>query len=163
MKVERLKEFLNYNLETGVVSYKKTGKSLIQDEDGLVIVTDPSSKQKKKFKMAKLCYSLLFNVNLEKEHKVIHKNLDETDFSAVNLIMVSQEQFKEIKEAWKNLQGGIRLTVHPKDMYSYKLHWYEGGIERTQVIHDIVVAKKLEKKLLLRFSKTLTKYCTSPD
>ena len=113
--------------------------------------------------MAKLCYSLLFNVNLEKEHKVIHKNLDETDFSAVNLIMVSQEQFKEIKEAWKNLQGIIRLTVHPKDMYSYKLHWYEGGIERTQVIHDIVVAKKLEKKLLLRFSKTLTKYCTSPD
>lgn len=163
MKVDRLKEFLNYNSETGEVTYKKTNKSVYPDEDGLVIITDPSTKQKKKFKMQRLCYSLAYNVDLAKESKIIHKNLDETDFSIVNLLMVSQEQFKEIKEAWRNLQGGIRLTVHPKDMYSYKLFWYEKGIERSQVIHDVVVAKKVEKKLLLRFSKILTKYCTSVD
>ena len=38
MKVDRLKEFLNYNSETGEVTYKKTNKSVYPDEDGLVIM-----------------------------------------------------------------------------------------------------------------------------
>lgn len=161
MEVKRLLEFLKYDPIEGTVSYIKSGKSLVPDSDGLVIVIDPISKKKKKFKLEKLCYSMLFGVNLTKDDKIIHKNLDETDFTARNLVMVTPMQYKELKEAWKNIQGGIKLQPHPRESFTYELSWYEKGVKRSQVVYDFIVAKQLERKLLFRFSKLLTKYCSS--
>lgn len=164
MKVERLLELVNYNPVTGVMTDKKTGNTLYPSSfDKLISVRDPVTKKVSKFKPAKLAYSLLFKVDLTKTDRVIHRNLNEEDNSAHNLLLVDMQLNREIKEAWKNIQGGIRLVAHPTDSYAYKLHWFEGGAEKTKVVQDVVVGKRLEQKLLLRYSKILTKYCNSSD
>lgn len=162
MTYKDLITFLDYNPTTGVIKSKQTGK-VVDLVDGYLQVINPVTKQKKKFKPGKLAYTLAFGKDLVKTDRVVHRNLNENDLSAVNLMLVTSEQALEIKEAWKNLQGGIRMQVHPKDIYSYKLFWYENGSMKTKVVQDIVVAKKLERKLLLKYSKILTKYCISED
>lgn len=153
-----LGSFLTYDPVKGTV-LQQNNRPLIADQDGLVIVTNPETKAKKKFKLNKLCYSLFTGIDLDKDTKVLHKNLNRTDYSALNLVLVSSLEFRQIKEAWRNIQGGIRLVPHPTDMYCYRIHWYEGAVEKKQLVRDIVVAKRLQKKLLLRYSKFLTKYC----
>lgn len=159
MQVKRLLEFLNYNATTGDLVYKHSGRRVQAQEDGFVLIIDPSSKKRKKFKLSKLCYSLFHNIDLSKEAKIIHKDLNTSNFKISNLLLLSNSQYKELKEATKNIQGGIRLVVHPTDVYSYRLFWFQDGVEKSKVIQDVVVAKKLEKRLLLRSSKILTKYC----
>lgn len=163
MNAERLQELLDYNPVTGAVIVKETGRPLQLQEDKLVHVRDPIAKKTKKFKIGKLCYTLLHGVDLEKTDRVVHKNLDNTDCSAHNLMLVDMQQNREIREAWKNIQGGIRLTPHPTDIYCYKLHWFQGGIEKTKTIGDIVVAERMKRRLLLKYSKILTKYCNSSE
>lgn len=159
MQVKRLLEFLNYNAATGDLVYKHSGRRVQVQEDGFVLIIDPESKKRKKFKLSKLCYSLFHNVDLQKEDKVVHKDLNPNNFKITNLLLLSSSQYKELKEAKKNIQGGIRLVIHPTDVYSYRLFWFQDGVEKSKVIQDVVVAKKLEKRLLLKSSKILTKYC----
>lgn len=159
MQVKRLLEFLNYNAATGDLVYKHSGRIVQVQEDGFVLIIDPESKKRKKFKLSKLCYSLFHNVDLQKEDKVVHKDLNPNNFKITNLLLLSSSQYKELKEAKKNIQGGIRLVIHPTDVYSYRLFWFQDGVEKSKVIQDVVVAKKLEKRLLLKSSKILTKYC----
>lgn len=159
MQAEKLQELLDYDPLSGRVVIKSSGKLLFPAEDGYCLLTLPDGK-KKKIKLNKICYSLLHNKTLLKTCKVIHRDLDTSNFRANNLILLTAPQYKELKEALKNLQGGIRLQVHPTDVYSYKLFWYEDAKEKTKVVQDIVVAKRLEQRLLLKSSKILTKYCS---
>jgi hypothetical protein len=161
MNIQRLTEILDYNPSSGLITYRHNGKTLEIMEDRLVKVKDPETKQQRKFKMEKLCYSLAFGVELDKSDKIIHRNLNDSDFTTINLMQVTPEQYKEIKEAWKNIQGGIRLVIHPTDVYSYKLYWFESGTERSKVVQDVVVAKRMERRLIIKYSKILTKYCIS--
>lgn len=161
MKLERLQEILEYDPLSGSVTIKKSGRRIFPDEDGIISIYDSKTKKRPKFKFNRLCWMLGNNKIPNPTDKVIHRNLKEHDTSLCNLYLVSNEEYKKYKNAHKNLTGGIRLTVHPKDAYCYNVHWYEGATEKTHFVSDIVVAKKLETKLRLRFSKILTKYCYS--
>lgn len=112
-----------------------------------------------KYKLDKLAFYFLTGEFPSENQKVLHKNLDTTDNRAINLAVVSRGVFNKINEAVRNLDSGIRLVSHPTDQLSYILLWYEGGVERSRVVQDIVVAKRLKTRLQLRFSKFLTKYC----
>ena len=159
MQVEKLKELMEYNPLAGSITLMGSGRLLLPAEGGYCLVGMQDGK-KKKYKFSKLCYSLFHNIDMLKTCKVIHKDLDPWNFRANNLVLLSTLQYKELKEALKNLQGGIRLQVHPTDVYSYKLFWYQSGVEKVKVVQDVVVAKRLEQRLLLKSSKILTKYCS---
>lgn len=161
MKLERLQEILNYDPLTGDLTIKKSGRRLLPDEDGLVSIYDNKTKKRPKFKFNRLCWMLGNNLTPAASDKIIHRNLKFSDTSLCNLFLVANDEYKKYKNAYKNLTGGIRLSIHPTDAYCYKVHWYEGIVEKTQLVSDVVVAKKLETKLRLRFSKILTKYCYS--
>ena len=64
-----------------------------------------------------------------------------------NIVIVSKGVYRSVKEAWKNLDGGIRLVPHPKDQFSYVLYWFENGKERFKVIYDVVMARRQQIKL----------------
>ena len=158
--MQRLNELLTYNPKNGEVRVRKSNKLLQADHDGLVYVFDSQSQPKSvKYKLDKLAFYFLTGEFPSENQKVLHKNLDTTDNRATNLAVVSRGVFNKINEAVRNLDYGIRLVSHPTDQLSYILLWFEGGIERSRVVQDIVVAKRLKTRLQLRFSKFLTKYC----
>lgn len=156
---ETAKALLTYDPSSGNITIIKTGRVLTADEYGSVLVYDPSIRKSHKIKIGKLAYLMGYGILPEKDERVLHKNLDETDCSLKNLAIVTAQEYKEIKEAYRNLSSAIRYNQHPKDQYSYILHWYEDGFAKTQVIHDAVNVKRAELALRLRFSKILTKYC----
>ena len=159
MNLERINSLLRYEPPTGALFLRKTGRRLFEDDDGYVLVYDGSTGKRHKFRMSRLCWILGHQKIPDPTDKIIHRNLNQNDFSLVNLYLVSNSEYKIYKNAVKNLSGGIRLSVHPEDMYCYKVHWFEGSTQKTQTVQDVVIAKKLELKLKLRFTKILAKYC----
>lgn len=159
MTPDRLREILDYNPSTGVISNKKTKRKLEADYDGLVAVF--CSKQKKlfKIKLEKIAYTLAHGVYPNNDQKVLHKNLNISDNSSKNLSLVSRRVFLQIKEAHRNLTEGVRLSSHPVDQFNYIVYWIEQNQEKQKVVHDIVEARKVMLKLQLKYSKILTKYC----
>ena len=149
-----------YNPQNGEVRVRKSNKLLIPDEGGLVYVFDSQGVPKSvKYKLDKLAYFLWTGIFPSESSKILHKNLDDNDNRAINLLEVSRGTYNKIKEAEKNLDYGIRIGNHPTDQLSHILYWYENGAERFKVVGDIVVAKRLKTKLQLKYSKFLTKYC----
>lgn len=156
---QRLRELLEYDALTGVVSRRKTKRKLVADQDGLVIIYDNSNKRSYKLKLDRIAYCLGYGAMPRAEQRVLHKNLDAEDNRLINLVLVSRATFLKIKEADKNLSGGIRMQAHNQDQFSYTVHWYEKSIEKQKVVSDIVLARRLMLKLQLKYSKILTKYC----
>jgi len=158
--LERLKELLEYSPETGKVTIKKSNRTLTCDSDGIVVIFDSKAKPKtRKYKLERIAYYLAFSIIPREDHKVLHKNLDPEDNRIQNLSLVSRSVFRQIKEAHRNLTGGIHIIPHATDQFSYILKWFEGGIEKSKIIQDIVVARRQQLKLQLKYSKILTKFC----
>lgn len=158
--LERLKELLEYDSSTGKVLLKKSKRILAPDQDGLVVIFDRLASPKvRKYKLERVAYFLAFGVFPREDQRVLHKNLDPEDNRIQNLSLVSRSVFRQIKEAHRNLTGGIHLIPHAVDQFSYILKWFEGGVEKSKIIQDIVVARRQQLKLQLKYSKILTKYC----
>lgn len=158
--LDRLREILEYCPSSGKINNRKTKRVLAADSDGLVIIFDRKAKVKStKYKLERIAFALAYGYFPSEAQKVLHKNLDSTDNRIKNLTLVSRSVFKQIKEAYRNVSGGIRIVPHPTDQFAYVLYWFEGGIEKNKVIQDVVVAKRQLLKLQLKYSKILTKYC----
>lgn len=159
MKPDRLRELLDYDPLSGAIRNKKTKRLLQADPDGLVIVFDSATKRSIKMKLDRIAYALAFGALPKEDKRVLHRNLDSNDNRLSNLSVVSRSIFLQIKEAHKNLTAGIKLVAHATDQFSYIVHWYQDGIERTKILQDIVPAREFQLKLQLKYSKILTKYC----
>lgn len=158
--LERLKELLDYDALSGKITIRKNKRVLAPDHDNIVVIFDRMAKPKaKKYKLEKIAFALAYGYFPREDQRVLHKNLDISDNRLKNLSLVSRSVFKQIKEAQKNLDGGIKIVPHPTDQFCYVLHWFEGGTEKTKIINDIVVARRQQLKLQLKYSKILTKYC----
>jgi hypothetical protein len=96
---------------------------------------------------------------VQKDKVVLHKNLNENDYRYCNLKLISKKTQNSIKEAYRNLNGYLKLQPHPKDMFSYVLIWKENGKDKILVVQDIVVAKRMLNKLQLKYAKILNRYC----
>ena len=95
---------------------------------------------------------------IKKEYVLYSKNLNKFDLRYCNIGLCSRETMFKINEAQRNLHGDLKLLLHPKDMFSYVVHWTEDRQKRKKVVHDVVLAKKLFLRLQLKFSKVLAKY-----
>ena len=104
--LERLKELLEYNPETGKVTIRKSQRVLTPDADGIVVIFDSKAKPKtRKYKLERIAYYLAFSIVPREDQKVLHKNLDPEDNRIQNLSLVSRSVFRQIKEAHRNLDG----------------------------------------------------------
>jgi len=159
MQPERLRQILDYDPLSGIIKNKRTKRVLQADHDGLVIVFDSLAKRSFKLKLDRVAYAMAFGEFPKEDYKILHRNLNSQDNRLNNLHAVSRKVFLQIKEAHKNLSSGIRLAPHPMDQFAYVLYWYEGGVERTKLLQDVVPARELQLKLQLKYSKILTKYC----
>ena len=74
-------------------------------------------------------------------------------------MLVTRAEFLQIKEAHRNLTKDIKIQAHGTDQFDYVISWFEKGIERKKIVHDIIKARQGVLKLQLKYSKILTKYC----
>ena len=159
-ELKRLHDLLLYDPVKGTLTSIRNSRVLVPDEDGIVTVYDPDAKVKtKKYKLDKLVYYFIHGVWIDKNLRILHKNLDKTDNTLQNLQAVTREEYLQVQNAYKNLDGGIRYVQHPSDQYCFKVYWYEGSAEKSKVVQDVVTAKKLEFALRFHYMKILTKYC----
>ena len=156
MQIERLKEILEYDQVNGVLILKKSGRKLVPSEDGSVIIFD---KKNYRFKYDKLCIALLHNDFPSSDLKVLHRDMDDNNFKANNLKLVSRETYKQISEAYRNLNGGIRYDHHPTDKLMYQVQWFDGYTLKKRSIADLGLVKRCIVGLQLKYSKILTRYC----
>ena len=161
MSVARLRELYSYDKLSGDVKNIKLDRRVMPDHDGFVMLFEPLTKHAQKYKLTKLCYTLETGIECSKNDRVIQKDLDQSNFRFANLRKLSNDEFKQYNTALKNINGGISLRVHPSDMYSYKLFWYENGKYCSKIVGDIVTAKREEIRMKLKFSKILMKFCVS--
>lgn len=155
----RLREILDYSPLTGAVHNRRTKRLLQADHDGLVTVFCSKQKKPHKLKLDKIAFALAHGVFPRKDRRVLHRNLDTSDNSLKNLAVVSRGVFLLIKEAYKNLAGGIKINAHHTDQFCYVVSWTEQNKDKSKVVHDIVEARRVVAALSLHYSKVLTKYC----
>lgn len=158
--LDELKELIEFVSQKGTFFLLKNNqrhRQLFPDEDGYIIFF--RNNKKYKLKASKIAYELGNNSIVSKENVVLHRNLDFEDYRLINLRLISKKQFALVKEAHKNLNGALKLLPHHQDVFSYVLHWRENGKDKTQVIQDIVPARKRFVKLQLKYAKILSTYC----
>ncbi len=163
MTPERLRELLEYDPLSGNVSRRKSKRILSADPYGMVSIYDSETKKNYKSKLDKVAYTLGFGKVPKDDERILHKNMKQDDNRLRNLGLLSRTTYLKVKEAYKNLTGGIRMNPHPIDQFSYVVNWYEKGIEKSRVVEDVVPAKELVLRLNLLASKVLTKYCLFED
>lgn len=114
---------------------------------------------KYKVKANKVAFELGNAVEIPDDKVVLHRNMNSKDFRLQNLSIVHRPLLLAIKEAYKNLSGGLKLVPHAVDAFCYKVVYREDGKDKQQIVQDVVVAKKLLLRLQLKFAKLLSKYC----
>jgi hypothetical protein len=159
LKIEDLQKLISFN-KSGVFSIKKNNqihRRIFPDEDGYLRFYQAGKKYK--LKANKIAWELSYNEEIPQDKVVIHKNLDFDDYRLQNLMLVTRVIHNAIKEAQRNLSGALRLVPHATDAFSYILMWRQDGKDKTRVVQDIVVARKLYAKLQLKYAKILSKWC----
>lgn len=160
MQLDVIKELVEYRPDTGEFYKKATGRPMKVNTDTLsVTLYNPSTKEKFIIKAAKLAWLLGTGKFPSQNKRILHRNLDKSDFRLQNLCVLSRETYRAITEASRNLSGALRLLPHPEDQYSYVIEYHQGGQHYTKVIEDIVTARKFFMKLQLKSAKILSKYC----
>lgn len=160
MLQNELLEMLHYDLAIGAFYIKKNNKvvrRIFPNEDGYLIFY--RSGKRLKLKANRIAMQIITNETISDKYTILHKNLDDNDYRLQNLKVISRVTYNNIKEAHRNLSGALRLQPHSSDVFSYVLNWKENGKDRVQVIHDIVIAKRLYNRLQLKYAKILSKYC----
>lgn len=163
MDLDFLEQNLCYCRNTGKVFLCNLGnriRELIPNEDRMLITTINSVKIK--VKMNKLVMCLIHGLSeLPSGFVVLHKDLDEDNYRANNLQLVSKAEKKAIDEALYNLQGGLTIKPHKTDMFSYVINYKLNGRKRQEVISDQIVARRKFLRIQLKFAKMLDKFVVS--
>lgn len=117
--------------------------------------------EKIRMKYSSLVWLVVHKVRPTKDQVIFHKDLDETNCTIENLVLISKKEKSKISEAMKNITGSLRLIPHPTDVFSYVLEYRENGRLKREVIADIVPAKKKLMQLRIKIIKFLNKYVVS--
>ncbi len=164
-------QYLVYQPETGNFFFKQRASRVNKEENlrlltpnedcYLTFVVQGKFMKVRAIKAAFMLYAKQLGKDIpeiKKDYVLYSKNLNKFDLRYCNIGLCSRETMFKINEAQRNLHGDLKLLLHPKDMFSYVVHWTEDRQKRKKVVHDVVLAKKLFLRLQLKFSKVLAKY-----
>jgi hypothetical protein len=159
LNYKNLSQHYEYDKSVSAIKHKKSKRKLIPDEFGLINIYFPENKRKTRMKYDKLCWILGNMQDFPDNSKVLHKNLDEEDFSLHNLQAIPSKVYNQIQEARRNLGGALTLQPHHEDKFSYVVSYLQNNKNKNETIMDLVPARKRFASLQLRFAKVLSKWC----
>lgn len=164
-------QYLVYQPETGNFFFKQRTSRVNKEENQrlltpnedcyLTFIVQGKFMKVRAIKAAFMLYAKQLGKDIpeiKNDYVLYSKNLNKFDLRYCNIGLCSRDTMFKIKEAQRNLHGDLKLLLHPKDMFSYVVHWTEDRQKRKKVVHDVVLAKKLFLRLQLKFSKVLAKY-----
>lgn len=164
-------QYLVYQPETGNFFFKQRTSRVNKEENlrllapnedcYLTFIVQGKFMKVRAIKAAFMLYAKQLGKDIpeiKNDYVLYSKNLNKFDLRYCNIGLCSRDTMFKIKEAQRNLHGDLKLLLHPKDMFSYVVHWTEDRQKRKKVVHDVVLAKKLFLRLQLKFSKVLAKY-----
>lgn len=154
-KQDLIKQLVAYDKDKGVLKFND--KVLVPDYQGFVVLY--INKKLVKLKIEKLACLVGIGRLPNKNERVLHKNLDTSDIRLCNINIVSKEVFLQVKEARLNLDGALCLVPHDTDQFCYWLCYRDKSIQKRELIHDIVSAKKAFRIRKLQYIKLINKFC----
>lgn len=159
MDCQKLQELVRYDPDTGKLYNKGTGRLMTISEDTYTVTVYNNTTGKRfRVKPDKLIWMIVYGKAPDSDKRILHRNLNIYDNRMVNLTIVSRRVYNQIAEAHRNLTS-LKLLPHPYDQYSYQLVYKVKGVEHSETIEDVVVAKNRLLKLQLENAKLLSKYC----
>jgi len=159
MTLDKLKELLSYDPRTGQLSVKKSGRPLVANENGIIVVYDHQTRRRYSCSYSAAVWSLGNDKELPAGYRVLHKNLTKDDCRLENLSIISRSVYNELQEAVRNMKGLLKLNPHPTDQYKYVVSYQKGTTRRKETHEDIISAQKQMFELQLKFAKLINKYC----
>ena len=135
-------------------------KLLKIDDEGYLLYRYNINERLLKRKAINVAWEFMYEKIPEKKI-IFPKDFNYKNCSGYNLICVSKKVFQTITDAYRNVNGEIKLIPHKTDMYSYVVKYRKNGTTSTIKYHDIVQALKTRDKLLLKSMKILGKYIIS--
>lgn len=155
-KVEEIKKEVEYSLD-GYFFYKRNNRKITVDDFGAVSIKLANGKTIK-IKAAILAASFLFN-NYDENLHVFTKDMDVRNISAPNLKLITKDDWRDVKDAWKNLSGNLKIKQNQNNLHAYIVFWTEKGKSKRKQIEDFMLANKFFRQKLLENAKMLHKYC----
>lgn len=159
MNLQQLKELLRYDPVLGKLEQVTNNKQPKIDDSGFITIYNPRTKSRYKIKADKAAWMLGNDKAVRSDQRILHKNLNITDLTLKNLMVISRGAYLDVVDAVKNLEGNLRIVAHPSDMFNYFLFYREHGKENREICYDIVQAKRKYLKLQLKAAKIVSKYC----
>lgn len=131
------------------------------DENGKLFIAPSLNQKKLLIKAIKAAWIILNNKELPAGYTVYAKNFDNTDCRSFNIGVLPNSDFVKLREAFNNIHRDLKLKPHKNDQYAYVLQFREGGVLRKIVCSDIVLGKRLLRKLLVKYTRIVGKYLST--
>lgn len=132
-------------------------RRVLSDDDGFVVVYLADAKKTKR-RPLRLAWEIINNTTVPQDHEVYAKNLNSNDYSGFNLQLIHKNEFKQLKDAIKNLEGALKLKPTENKPHGVTLMYILGGRKQKEYFEDIVTAKKAKNKILVYCTKLVSKY-----
>lgn len=160
--IESLVSDYSYEPTTGTVISIKTKKVLgYKDDDCFVKINTAKGKSLKKMKYSVLCWILITKNIVPKDHVVYFKNFDVTDYSMLNLKLVTKKEMSVIRACIKNLEGSLKIVPHKKDVFKVEVQYIgfnnDGGVKFIK-FDDEEMARRRLNTIRSECIKTLAKH-----
>ena len=132
-------------------------RRLLSDDDGFIVVYLADAKKTKR-RPLRLAWEIINDKVLPQDHEVYAKNLNSSDYSGFNLQLIHKNEFKQLKDAIKNLEGALKLKPTENKPHGVTLMYILDGKKQKVYFEDIVTAKKEKNKILVYCTKLVSKY-----
>lgn len=136
-------------------------RRIFPDENGLLNYYCFKEKKSIKKKAITLAWELLNCKSLPNNSINYFKDLNPENYKGSNIGLISKVNYKKLKDALYNLEHGVKLIPHKSDMFVYILKFKSEGKLVQTTFHDISLALKMKRKVILRSSKIITKWVVS--
>ncbi len=153
-----LHTYLLYDAVAGCIYNIKGTKKYELDAEYRIRYYNKISKKQIRLKANRIAWEIFNNKELPDGFVLYHKNLDEKDIRINNIAAVPRATYAIINEALDNLDKDLKLKAHPDVPHYLILQWREDTRLKVKVIQDIVEARKQYRKLLIKYTKILSKY-----
>jgi hypothetical protein len=135
-------------------------RQVLNDSCGFIDVMYFNGEKLKKTKRRplKLAWEISNNKRLPTNYMVYAKNLDHTDYSANNLGIMHEKDYRTFSDCVKNLNGALAIKVDPDKPDKVILRYVSKGRRVRVTYYDIVSAKRHKARVIMYCTRFITRF-----